>query len=505
MRNCKITPEFIIKVAIWLVFGFFAGYSILLLYKHSPNVAGVENNTIYFIQRLLDGQTLYTDPELPPYAIAQYGPLYYYLSAGFSWLAGSGSADVTQLFFLNRLFSIILILSAAGVVSYNAYAVFKLSAERAILLYAIVCIFFEISTYARADSLSLLFICLSIHFLTSYYQQNPKRLIDLILSACMAALAVFSKQSAVSVFIITSVWFLYKKELYRAFIYSTVCILALLTGVFLLYLRQPLSPVYKNVILGINNGINVSVYFNYIVHEFFARQGLTWILLSIPVVYLLGKSGETNRQYLAFLISGQFFFSSVAALKYGSSSNYFTEWWVFLLAGTALCWPFFLETCKKIHTWVLPAFILLLLFLRSTTLIQPVYMITALEQKKIRELTLKDEKKLVRLIRKRAGSDPFLVFNNIFSPDSYLNNLLYKEAVVPQNDIVVLGTYFRNIFNYDHLRIQLVNGEIRFLVLPITRKGFLEIPVSEYNLVDSTDSYCLFEHIRFKGMQKTTE
>ena len=107
MAGSVFSGRFITAISLFSFFIYLL-YRVMLIYYPQPDAGGVEGNIIYFVQRLLEGQPLYTDPELPPYAIAQYSPLYYYIVAGVSDLLGFSADDLLPLYMVSRSVSLFL-------------------------------------------------------------------------------------------------------------------------------------------------------------------------------------------------------------------------------------------------------------------------------------------------------------------------------------------------------------------------------------------------------------
>ncbi len=482
----------------WLVFALFFSYWLSLVFANSPNIAGVENNIVYFVQRILSGSSLYSNPEEAPYAIAQYSPLYYCLVAAVAKTIGINAEDITTLFILNRVVSLVLILSISCCVYHIGKKGFEFTRKKSLLLAAAVFIFMEISSFARPDSLANATWFLSfLIFLVSQQKRNPSLL--LVASALVATIAVFSKQSAITLPTLCAVWFLYMR-LYRFFLIYTISFLGFLViGIITISSTVGLWVFYMNVIKGIDNGINLTIYFNYIVQRFLASQGLLWIALMAPILIMLFKKKGKREILLAMLIAGQFVASCLSAMKYGASSNYFTEWWILILIGSACCWPYFSKAVKLVDPGSLYVMLFTILFFRTITIFYPFYQELFAKNKIQRQQKYQTEQKVASFIRTDASENKFLVYNNVFSPDSYLNNLLFKEAIMPQNDIVVLGTYNRKVFNYSQFLRQIKNGEIRYLIINTNeaRPGFLIIDTANFQMLTMIDNYRIFQHKKY--------
>ena len=100
----------------FIVFCIYLLYRLLLISNPYPDLGGVENNVVYFIQRLLSGELLYTDPEKVPYSITQYSPFYYYITKSIGNLLGIQADEVMRVFMLSRSVSLCLNLLYAGII-----------------------------------------------------------------------------------------------------------------------------------------------------------------------------------------------------------------------------------------------------------------------------------------------------------------------------------------------------------------------------------------------------
>ena len=147
-----------------LTFLIFLLYRILLIKTVQTDLGGIENAVVYFIQRSLAGISIYTDPELAPYSINQYGPLYYMLAHFAGSIAGTDPDDVLSVFMLNRTISLVLNILYVSVIILIASHIFSLGTRKSMAAAVICFIFLEITSFARTDSLKHFLIFLSIYF-----------------------------------------------------------------------------------------------------------------------------------------------------------------------------------------------------------------------------------------------------------------------------------------------------------------------------------------------------
>ncbi|MBE7174717.1 MAG: hypothetical protein INR73_29375, partial [Williamsia sp.] len=96
---------------IWLIIALLGLVTIYIrvkvIFLVNPDIGGIESNVIYSVLRILAGYPLYQNPELAPYAITQYSPIYYYLTAGLSRLAGLTPDDVYEVYAVGRGISLV--------------------------------------------------------------------------------------------------------------------------------------------------------------------------------------------------------------------------------------------------------------------------------------------------------------------------------------------------------------------------------------------------------------
>jgi hypothetical protein len=485
---------FFCSIGVFFVFLFFR---IVFIFHPHPSAAGVDNNVVYFIQRLLDGGRLYTKPGLPPFAISQYSPLYSYCTAGVCRIAGVGPDDVLQIFEVSKIFSLFLNLLLCGVMFLTGTKIFLLGNRKSWFLALLTFIFIEGNSFARPDSLEHLFFILSLFFFflsvskQEAARQNRK---ELVLSAVVAVLALFSKQSAVTLPLICLLWMLIQRDgRNRIFIYALTYTISVLTLLAILHFSTGIKEMYQNAVLGLDNGIQWGEYWVTIIINFYSWFGCLWVLCFIFVYFLLRKEKSRLFHFLAFALLLQFIFTNLFALKYGATSNYFTNWWTLLFIGILLSWDRFSAIAGTIHRYLSTIVVLSFLFLKTALIVFPlVDKIRTIPQ---RTAFFEQEKQLANQVHAYADSPgKIVVFCNLFSPDSYLNNILFREAIVPQYDVVSLATYPRKVFNYELLRKNLADGSVRVV---ITKKSnnplkFMDIELSHYVLEKKIGEYSIY-------------
>ncbi|MBL7748060.1 MAG: glycosyltransferase family 39 protein, partial [Chitinophagaceae bacterium] len=427
-------------------------YRVMLVFFPHPDAGGVEVNVVYFIQRILDGQPFYSDPELPPYAIAQYSPLYYYLVAGVAKLSGSGPDNVFALFITGRIVSLVLNIAFVVVVFLICRKTMSVSLRRSAMVSFTAFIFLQITSFARPDSLYHFFFMLTIYyFLTAAKKEEEVKPFRsfILLAGVFAALALFSKQTAIVLPLVIGLWFVLKRKYNNLFLFSLVYVS--ITSLFMLGISFFLGYdlFIKNAIQGINNGVSITWYRNVILIPVYTGYGLVFLAFFTVVLLYIKKDKRQLMKLSGFILLLLFVLLNGIALKFGSVPGYLTEWWTILFILTAYYWPSFCMMASRIHRWI-PAIIVIILFaLKGAEIVNPI-------SEKIQALSssllmkgYENEKAVAEKVKKRLQpGDGFVVFTNIYTPDSYQANFLFRHAVMPQMEIVALSTYPMGKYNY---------------------------------------------------------
>jgi hypothetical protein len=451
----------------FLVFCIYLLYRILLISNPYPDIGGVENNVVYFIQRLLSGESLYTDPEKVPYSITQYSPFYYYFTKAIGSLLGIRAEEVMRVFMLSRTVSLCLNLLYAFTIYLIGKDVFSLSMRRSCILAMMAFIFLDMSSFSRPDSLNHFLYLLSIYFfLLGLERENEgRKTIHLVVaSGVIAACAFFSKQSAITLPVIILIWYLWKKQFSRLFYFFISYAIASFIILLLILQSTSLWVFYKNILLGVNNGINLNWYWSHIITAFFQNFGLIFIPAWITVHFLLKKENASYLQFSRIYLFVAFITCNLFAVKFGSSIVYFTEWWSVLFLVFAYYWDTIVKIIGSVHERIASSIILFIILLKLALISYPLRIQMKKQYRETGIQMYKTEKKIAEYIKNQTTGLEYPVFNNLYSPESFLNNFLFHEAVMPQFDVVIFGTYPRQVFDYSDFKQRLNAGKMRWII-----------------------------------------
>jgi len=474
-------------------------YRLMLVFFPHPDAGGVEVNVVYFIQRILDGQSFYTDPELPPYAIAQYSPLYYYLVAGVAKLSGSGPDNVFALFITGRIVSLVFNIAFVVVVFLICKKIMSVSLQRSVIVSFAAFVFLQITSFARPDSLYHFFFMLTIYYFLAAAKREeetkPFRSF-ILLAGVFAVLALFSKQTAIVLPVIMGLWCILKKKHRNLFLFSLAYLSV--TVLFFLGISHFLGVdlFFKNAIQGINNGVSITWYRNVIFIPVYTGYGLVFLAFFAAVLFCIKKDKRQLMKLSGFMLFLLFVLLNGIALKFGSVPGYLTEWWTMLFILTAYYWPSFCMMASRIHRWV-PAITVVLLFaMKGAEIVNPI-------SEKIQALSspllmkgYENEKTVAERVKSRLQpGDRFVVFTNIYTPDSYQANFLFRHAVMPQMEIVALSTYPMGKYDYTDFERGMQEGRFTWMLMKAkdSPEPFFNNRLDKYQLEETINGYKLYQ------------
>jgi Dolichyl-phosphate-mannose-protein mannosyltransferase len=501
MLSDKIFSGKTVSVFCFFVFLVYLIYRIMLLFFPHPDTGGVEVNIIYFVQRILDNQPLYTDPETAPYAIAQYSPFYYYLVAGVARLSGIGADDVFSLFITGRIVSLVLNVAYLGVIILICRNIYAVSLRKSLVVAFAAFIFLQITSFARPDSLYHFFFMLTVYFLLKMAKSEEEKRSHtkaIVAAALLAAITLFSKQTGFFLPAIAGLWLLYRRQFKSLLLFSAVYLAAaafLIAGAGYFLAGQLL---FKNAVLGINNGISISWYRDVIINPFYNGFGLVLLPAFLGILFITPKDRGAISKFSGFMLFTIFICQNLVALKVGSIPGYFTEWWTFLFILLAYYWPSITKVISgldiRIPGMIVVVVLLLKLLLIATPFIEK--MRASRLSSAVAMQQYNKEKAVANLVKgKLSPTDKFVVFTNLYTPDSYLSNFLFRQAVMPQMEIVILSTYPRKKFDYSDFIDRITTGKISWLLMRSQnkQKQFFDIQLDQYQLTDSLNGFHLYQ------------
>lgn len=431
-----------------------------------PDISGSETSTIFPIQRLTGDLPIYTDPESPPFLMAQYTPIYFVLVSLGAKVAGILPDDVHKMFIISRLFSIVLVVIMAGIVGVFLRYKVKTSIYAALLA---ACFIYQILAYwyltsSRPDSLLVLLTALFIVVVYRAIELENASGIWWIAAIVVAVTAFFVKQSgaihsvSLGIFcLMTAQW----KLLFR------MVLIGLL--VFCIYLfvlpTQGLPVFFTNIVGGVANSASWGWFYDWTLQRFLLAFAP---LLAINIAVCLVSFRNEGYLYLKFLSVSSllfFLFATATATKIGAGVGYYQDYLIVAVVQIVVfiyAQGWHLKVADGLQTLVTLIYLgcaalhcLLSVYMGYTQIPLNNFRGQYAEQSDIAKF-LKHEKGL------RDGEWVYIAAAGNFQ-GYYLNHFLYRNSLVPFTDIVFLADQNKT-FDFGKLDELIRNRKIKYII-----------------------------------------
>jgi hypothetical protein len=490
---------------------------LIIMNSKGTDIAGIEQNVIYSIQVLLDSGNLYQSPSLMPFSITQYTPIYYFI-CGFSakMIGVDINENIQGLYIIGRFWNIIFNLITAWLVYKISRSIFQISLYKSWFLFLLsFAITFSHNFAVRPDSLHDTFGIASI-YLFLLYQNNSKRTAKSMLllgfTVLLTALAVFTKQSGIQFILIflgfsVLIWDL------RTFV-KTMFLMVIIYGILFFVFQYNYPFFLENVVGGIKNGIDLQNFIK-------MATKITFILTVWPLIiitaFLLIKNktifkGSLTIRLLSICVLGTFIFAAVTALKMGSTLQYYV---VFINLALILIFKFIqdYQDAFSLKVFGIPRRAITLSFYIFLTLVIFVYFAINvkvilsfdyspfLEKQRIAALEVADF-----ILNDRSQEEDKYILSNLTTDYNIpsrqrLNNIFFKNCLVPQMDILEYSTGQLEVMGYQKLEEMISNGEVEYIIESSPKSNFVilsnleEIKSNSFKLIKSIDGYLIYKYL----------
>lgn len=428
---------------------------------------GVSQNIVYGVQTLLSTGRLYYDPSQPPFAVMQYSPLYYYVNAGLARLTRVHADHVLGIYTLCRVSALVCNLWMAGVLVALVRR-FRVPVLPALIAGIWGFAFIQNTDYGRPDALYHLLAVATIYHLVRYAESGHTLGRQLYTSVVYAVLALFTKQSGMvfAPMLLTYLVLLdrqWRRMGLAAGLYVGAC--AACFGLFAA-LNGGFFALWENVHGGVDNGIDFDWFYRRIV-ELYARELAGWSALILPACLWLRSKQKQHPAglALAYGVVWTLVFGFATALKWGSMPSYFTPYFVLgFCAFTVALWA---PDYRPADDAWLPTFAFSCAVVFGLLLNVPV---------NLKAAWIKDERErfehareVVRYLREEKhlqATDGVmsLVYGELLLETTFINNLLYQNAIMPQKDVVTCCAFKRKRFDYSQFQRQANAGLVKYLI-----------------------------------------
>lgn len=484
---------------------------VLIIRSHATDLAGIEQNVVYSIQVLLDSGKLYFSPSDPPFSITQYTPIYYYLCSFTAELFGYGSNDIQPIYTIGRSWNLIFNLIMALLVFKMSNKNLGLSTNKSLFIGLLsFCFSFSHNFAIRPDSLHDLLGFASIYTFSRFViNKNAKKTTAwlLILTVLLTALSLFTKQSGIQFVIIFSGFCLINKD-WRT-LFKIIVLSAFIYGSLLLSFRLMYHSLLENIVGGVANGISIENFVEFIItRNIFLLSVWPLIFISLFLIFKNNSifKGPSEERLLALSTLGTLIFAGATALKMGSTIQYFIVFINLSLLGIMKYLS--VDNKKNVEEdvktkvfYTYAVFLLIIYAAQNVKLVKNFVYNTTLENQR------NSAKKTADFIRKkRVLNSGRYVFANLttdytIASRQSINNIFFKDCIVPQMDILEYSTGPSKVVGYDKLRSMLQDGEIEYLIESDPKSKFsilhdLEsIKKTNFKLIKKIDGYLIYIYV----------
>jgi hypothetical protein len=508
----KIQEKF--PYLILLFFIIFLLLRIAIIYSKTNDIIGIEQNVIYSVQTWLNNGNLYSSPAAAPFSITQYTPYYYYICGYTAKILGYTYLDIQQLYIIGRSWNILFNLINAFLVFKISRSYFKLSVNSSLLLLLVSFAFNSTYNFAvRSDSLCDMIGLASVYSFLIYQSKpknNPTSLILLAFTVLLTAIAVFCKQSGIQLIIIFSGFCLLSAD-WKSLLKMILLSVIIYGGMLFLFVR--IYPSFlENVVGGIANGISIENFRKYIIGKpIFVISAWPVILVFLYLLIKMIKKngifrGDVNDRLLAVSATGTLVFATVTALKMGAGVNYYV-----LFLNLAIIFIF--NSIKENNATKLQpnkAGFLNAELMLTCYFVLMIITYTGYNYLNIKKFNAESTNqqnnsaiKVAEFIKQDMPENKY-IFSNLTTDVALpsrqkINNIFFKNCLVPQRDILEYSTSPSKVVGYKNLETMLNTGQVQYIIESEPRSKFLilknlvDIENSKFKLVKNIDGYLIYK------------
>ncbi len=420
------------------------------------DISGVESNVVFTIQNILsDNSLLYANPEKIPFTVTQYSPLYYIVADNVISVFNIDPGNDFLIRIVGRSISIITCLTVAILFFRISKRYIGLNPKIALVL-SLGVISFPVPWYylTRPD----VFVALAylLFILTTLKYIDASGFKKAMLLGVLAFIAIASKQSGIFLVGMGGLFFLYQKDfkgLFASFLGFAIAFICFS----LLYVWAGYEATYMldNIVKGVDNGFGLRSFVDHTLLAFGSMYG-AYFLGTMYLVVKIVKEERIDKK-MTFLLTFAFLlfvFSTITAVKKGSTANYYHD---FLIA-TLVIWAYYLKRLtSELSTKTINRAVLFVGLSVLLTVVFHIKTYTFVNFKKI----IEEDHHLVQvnnLISSELGS------SYIFSNVRQVSLKHPGQVMLPQFDIAECCAYPRGVYNYETLCSLMSSGKIKFLI-----------------------------------------
>jgi hypothetical protein len=426
-----------------------------MLFQHRTELGGVEHNVIHGIQKLVLGETLYEDPEAPPFDVIQYTPAYHVLCAGIAKSLGIEGHDARSIYILSRAVSLFFNVLTCWFV-YRGCRVAGAAQWTSLFAAGLTLGAYWEQFFTRMDSLAAAATFAAFYHLLRW--QVDQRSGQLVLCGALATLAFLAKQSGLVALALPVLYLLLDRQWRALRVLLPTIAIGLCVGfaAMFIWLGTPWA-IYQNAVVGLTNGFSREL-FQALFAPSMYKYFLGWHILGAIIIWRGVRSPVLALRFLALAIPFSLAFALVTGLKYGSRLNYLHESLTLTFMGAAVLLPQVRTSAwSKAVTWATIGYGLLFVAFRTNS-IRALY--NGGEPDALQARILQDDAAvrdvLVNDLHLKADEKVFITYRE------YLEHFLVGQSMLTQKDIVQYSK--TRLFNYTRFHQAMRDGTVRFVI-----------------------------------------
>lgn len=462
-----------------------------------PDISGSETSTIFPIQLLSDHRPIYTEPELAPFRLTQYTPLYFVITSFLFDLTGLAPDEVHKVFLVSRFFSMGLIWLTVLVIG---FLISEIAERKKIVALLAGCFVFQVLgfwflTSSRPDSLLVLLTSLYLCAVFKAILSKKEDSVWWIAAIFIAVTAFFVKQSGAIHSIALAAFCMYQFQ-------WKLLIRLILSGVFFFVIYFLLLPTGSiplfilNTVGGVANSTSWGWFYTWTLEKLLLQFSPLIACNFVISIYSLFISRSALLRFLSICSLLFFLFATATAFKIGAGVGYYQDYLIVAVVQSVL---FFTDITQKdrfqtnFNKAVLALYLVLvsvhctLFVFMSYNQSVGVYLNKYIEQRKVADY-LKNERKL-------AENEWVYVSEAQDFQGYYIKHFLFRNVLVPFSDLVYL-TAKNKTFDYTNFNNMVKGGKVKYV---ITTKGdvpqnILKYPFVNLHKIKSIESYDIYEN-----------
>jgi hypothetical protein len=433
------------------------------------DIAGMDMNVVYTIQKIVLGNPLYMPPDAAPFDISQYTPLYYVMVAALAKVFRASGDDPIAVTRIARAFSLVV---AAGIaLAVYRFARTRLGATARTSIIASAFIVAATSPWyfgARVDGLATLFSLTAIFLVLKSVDQSARRSDALFVVGILFGLAsVMTKQSNIGGLVTIAVFLVSTRNWSRIGVAGAIiAVVALLVALTLPLLGSALRA---NLIDGVNNGITLRESLGLAYGPtFYWFAPLIAAALAVSWGWLTSRAAATERM-VAIAVAVSFCLSMATAIKRGAAENYFNE--LIIFSTLAVVAGFFVPTdepgiVSTLNSRITTAFFAYLIAFFGVRTAHEIYT-TYLYHRSDVTTRLHSQKGPMHFVARTLEPGRTAIGFAVG-----LSNFLPERILLPQQEVAAIS-YWGKVFDYSRFRHAVETGNVQLVVV---RKGERPVP-----------------------------